>query len=117
VNGPADDVNADGRRRSARDAPEPVPLSESLKAFSRRMGLAEPDVLHIVFGRWEEVVGINVSAHVRPLRLQETTLVVVADHPAWATQIRHLAPEILSRLRDVCGAASTPERLEVRVRA
>ena len=109
-------ARTDGRGRSARDPQEPVPLSESLQALSRRMGLAGPDVLHIVFGRWEEVVGEAVSAHVRPLRLQETTLVVVADHPAWAAQIRHLAPEILSRLRDVCGPANAPERLEVRVR-
>ena len=37
-----------------------------------------------------------------------STLVVSADHPAWATQMRHLAPDILARLREVCGAPARP---------
>jgi predicted nucleic acid-binding Zn ribbon protein len=44
------------------------------------------------------------------------TLVVSADHPAWATQLRHLAPDILARLTEVCGAQNALERLDVRVR-
>lgn len=108
-----------GRRhgRAERHPQEPVPLAQSLQAVSERLGMAGPDVLHVVFGRWEEVVGAAMAAHVRPLRLQETTLVVVADQPAWATQVRHLAPQVLGRLRDVCGPTKAPERLEVRVRA
>jgi predicted nucleic acid-binding Zn ribbon protein len=103
-------------RRDKRFGDGPVPLAESLRVFSERMGTAAPDVLRVVFGHWEEVVGPAMSAHVRPLRLQETTLVVVADQPAWATQVRHLASDVLARLRDVCGSERAPEHLEVRVR-
>jgi len=85
--------------------------------LSQRMGVAGPDVLSTVFGHWAELVGPSMAAHVRPLRLQQQTLVVSADHPAWATQVRHLATEILARLRDACGAEHAPEHLEVRVRA
>lgn len=92
-------------------------MAQSLQAISERLGMAGPDVLHVIFGRWEEVVGAAVAAHVRPLRVQDTTLVVVVDHPAWATQMRHLAPQVLGRLREVCGPTNAPERLEVRVRA
>lgn len=109
----------DRRRRDAASHPpeDPVPLAQSLRVVSERMGMGGPDVLRVVFGSWEEVVGVSIAAHVRPLRLQESTLVVVADHPAWATQVRHLAPELLGRLREVCGTSHSPERLEVRVRS
>ena len=95
----------------------PVPLSEALGVLSQRMGVAGPDVLSTVFGHWAELVGASMAAHVRPLRLQERTLIVTADHPAWATQVRHLATDILARVRDACGAEHGPEHLEVRVRA
>ncbi|MGH9121027.1 MAG: DciA family protein [Acidimicrobiales bacterium] len=50
------------------------------------------------------------------MRVDGVTLVVSADHSAWATQMRHLAPDILARIRDVCGAQHAVERLDVRVR-
>ncbi len=104
-------------RRDRWDGGGPVPLAQSLRALSDRMGLAPPDVLRVVFSRWEEVVGPTMSVHVRPVRLEETTLVVVADHPAWATQVRHLASEVLARLGDACGSEHAPDHLEVLVRA
>ena len=99
-----------------RSADGPMPLSEALGALSKRLGGPSPDVLSALFGRWEQIVGGAMAAHVRPVRLQDTTLVVSADHPAWATQARHLAPDILARIRDACGAEEAPERLDVRVR-
>jgi len=80
--------------------------------------MAGPDVLGVIFGHWEEIVGPSMAAHVRPQRLRDDTLVVVADHPAWATQVRHLAADILNSVRAACGgAAEGPRNLEVRVRA
>lgn len=104
----------DGR---GRNTDGPVPLSDVLAALSERIGIAAPDVLSVVFGRWEQLVGTAMAAHVRPLKLQERTLVLAADHPAWATQVRHLATEILAKIAEACAPAASPERLEVRVRA
>lgn len=105
------------RDRRARSGDGPVPLSKVLGLLSERMGVAGPDVLGVVFGRWEELVGPTMASHVRPVRLREGTLVVAADHPAWATQARHLAPDILARVAAACPPESAPDRLEVRVRA
>lgn len=104
------------RRRRQHDGGDPVRLSESLGAVSERMGVGRSDVVGVVFGRWEELVGPAMAAHVRPLRLHGSALVVVADHPAWATQVRHLAPDVLARLAEACAPAAGPETLEVRVR-
>ncbi len=90
-------------------------MSEALGAVAGRFGLGRTDLISVVFGRWEELVGPSVAAHVHPVRLVAGTLVVSADHPAWATQIRHLAPEILERVASECGSEGTPVRLEIRV--
>lgn len=105
------------RGRRGRSSDGPVPLSEALGVLSERMGVAGPDVLGAVFGRWEELVGETMASHVRPVRLREATLVVSADHPAWATQVRHLSSEILAKVAAACPPGAAPEHLEVRVRA
>lgn len=93
-----------------------MPIGALLGDVASRLGAGRADVVGSVFVRWEEVVGPSVAAHVRPLRMEGVTLVVAADHPAWATQIRQLTPDILRRLADVCGEDCVPERLDVRVR-
>jgi len=95
----------------------PVPMADVLGAVAGRMGLGRTDIIATVFGRWEELVGSSVASHVRPLRLVGDTLIVSADHPAWATQIRHLAPEILERMASEFGPGGAPVRLEIRVRS
>jgi predicted nucleic acid-binding Zn ribbon protein len=69
----------------------------------------------VVFGHWEAIVGPAIAVHVHPLRLEGATLFVGADHPAWVTQVRHLAPQILERVSEACAEGEAPERLEVRV--
>jgi predicted nucleic acid-binding Zn ribbon protein len=91
-------------------------MADALGAVAGRLGLGKTDLIGLVFGRWEELVGPSVAAHVRPLRLVAGTLIVSADHPAWATQLRHLAPEILERVASELGGEGAPVRLEIRVR-
>lgn len=66
-----------------------------------------------VFGRWDEAVGEQVAAHVKPVKLDEGVLVVEVDDPAWATQVKFLTPTITQRLGEVAGVLV--ERIEVRV--
>jgi predicted nucleic acid-binding Zn ribbon protein len=70
-------------------------------------------VLGGVFGRWDEAVGAAVAAHVQPVRLTGTTLLVEVDDPAWATQLKFLERTLRTRLLEVAGA--TVEVVEVRV--
>ncbi|HEX6451488.1 MAG TPA: DUF721 domain-containing protein [Trebonia sp.] len=59
-----------------------------------------------VFGRWAEIVGAQVAAHVTPETFDEGELVVLADSPAWATQMRLLAPQVLKRLGEELGVGT-----------
>lgn len=92
---------------------EPRPVSASLERVSERLGLGAPSTLGAVFTRWEQTVGPDVAAHVRPLTLRDGLLVVVADHPAWAAGVRLLAGEVLDRVWEAGGERVT--ELVVRV--
>lgn len=102
---------------------DPVPISATLSGLVRSLGPVERGsrtpsgatsaAMGGVFGRWEEAVGAAVAAHVQPVKLDGSVLVVEVDDPAWATQIRFLEATLRERLREVAGASV--ERLEVRV--
>ena len=66
-----------------------------------------------VFGKWDEAVGAQIAARVRPIKLDQGTLLVEADTSTWATQVKFLADTIISRLRDE--AQVEIEQVEVRV--
>ena len=105
----------------ARD--EPIPLSDSLHSVVRGLRpetassstspSASAATLGGVFGRWEHAVGAAVAAHVQPVKLDGTTLVVLVDDPAWATQLKFLESTLRERLLEVAGARI--ERIDVRV--
>ncbi len=56
-----------------------------------------------VFGRWTELVGDEVAAHVTPEQLEDGKLTVRTDSTAWATQLRLLAPTLVRRLNEQLG--------------
>jgi predicted nucleic acid-binding Zn ribbon protein len=51
-----------------------------------------------VFGAWERVVGSEIAAKSRPVKLEDGELTVEAVSTAWATQLRLLSSGILSRI-------------------
>ncbi len=47
--------------------------------------------------------GPQIAAHVRPIKLDQATLLVEADTATWATQVKFLADTIITRLREEAG--------------
>ena len=77
-----------------------------------RLGSAPtPAVMEAVFTRWDELVGPELGGHLRPLRVDGRALVVVVEHPAWATRARMESGQILARLKEL--GDTSIERLEV----
>jgi len=106
------------RRRPRRDAgpdPGPRPLSDALDVLVGHFGQGDAGAFGAIFARWEEIAGPDLAGHVQPLRISGDALVVRADHPAWATQVRALAPTLLAQVREVTGGA--PTRLDVVIRS
>lgn len=104
--------------RALRERPhdeEPVSLAVSLDRLSRSLGAPSGRALETVFARWADVVGEAVAAHVRPVSLRSGALVVAADDPAWASEVRWLAADLLARLADSAGH-EVATGIEVQVR-
>lgn len=51
-----------------------------------------------ILTRWERIVGPEIAAHCRPVRLEAGRLSCVAESTAWATQIRLLTAVLLERI-------------------
>ena len=98
---------------SRRGDDEPRALSDSLDALLRSLRGPGRQSLGGVFGRWDEVVGAAVAAHVRPVRLDRGVLTVEVTEPAWATQVAFMADELRDRLASEVGV--TVDRIEARV--
>ncbi|MGA1073834.1 MAG: DciA family protein [Ilumatobacteraceae bacterium] len=92
---------------------DPVTVSSSLDAVVRSLRGPDRSTVSGLFGRWDDVVGDQVAAHVRPLKLDAGVLLVEVDDPAWATQVKFLAGTIIERLADVAGVRV--DRIEARV--
>ena len=92
-------MSAERRRRRSGPDTGPQPVGQSLDAVLGRMG-ASPSrsTTELVFSRWGEVAGPELADHLRPVRLQDSVLLIGVDHPAWATRARMEAPQILARL-------------------
>lgn len=102
-------------RQPVQSSVEPRPLHASFAQFLTGIGIdASPRAVEGVFERWEEIVGTQVAAHAWPVSLKHGRLTVLVDHPAWASQLRYLAPVLLERFQRSVGEV-VAEELVVRV--
>jgi hypothetical protein len=75
-------------------------VGESLESVARQLGLGSPSLIASVFGDWSAVVGPVLAAHSRPERLHEGELTISVDEPAWATEVRFLSGDIITRVNE-----------------
>lgn len=54
-----------------------------------------------IFRVWEDVVGENLARRCEPVKLVGGRLVVRAENPAWATEVRYLTTSIVERANEV----------------
>lgn len=66
-------------------------------------GWREKAAVGAVFGHWEDIVGPQLALHSKPESFDSGELTVSADSPAWATQLRLMAPQLLKRLAEELG--------------
>jgi predicted nucleic acid-binding Zn ribbon protein len=66
-------------------------------------GWRERAAVGAVFGHWQDIVGPQLALHSKPESFDSGELTVSADSPAWATQLRLMAPQLLKRLAEELG--------------
>jgi predicted nucleic acid-binding Zn ribbon protein len=93
---------------------EPKKLSELLDRTAKRLGGPSTGTSSTVFSRWEEVVGADIAGHARPVSLHGGTLLLAVDHPAWATELRYMTSDLLTRISEATGRSEVTE-IHIRV--
>jgi len=97
-----------GRRLRGYSGPGPDPRDPQLfgallAKLVKTRGWQKPAAEARVFGEWEKVVGPEVAAHSRPVKLEDGELTVEAESTAWATQLRLLAGKLIVRIAGEVG--------------
>ena len=97
-----------GRRLRGYSGPGPDPRDPQLfgtllAKLVKTRGWQKPAAEARVFGAWEKVVGAEVAAHSRPVKLEDGELTVEAESTAWATQLRLLAGKLIKRIAGEVG--------------
>jgi len=85
------------------DPRDPQPFGAILERLVKARGWGRPAAEATVFGAWERVVGPDIAAHSRPVKLEGGELTVEAESTAWATQLRMLAGTLLVRIAAAVG--------------
>jgi len=85
------------------DERDPQPLGRAVDRLVGEHGWGQDLAVHGAVARWDQVVGPDVAAHVRPERYSAGELTVRADSTAWATQVKLLAPNLVRRLNEEIG--------------
>lgn len=91
---------------SAAAGGEPQSLGSAIEELLTNRGWEVQASVATVFARWPAIVGSELAAHTRPESFDDGELVVVADSPAWATQVRLLTAKLIGRLREELGDGS-----------
>ena len=62
-----------------------------------------------VMGRWPQIVGPELAAHVAPVTFEDGVLTVRCESTAWATQLRLMQSQLLARITEDIGAGVVVE--------
>jgi predicted nucleic acid-binding Zn ribbon protein len=82
---------------------DPQPLTAAVGGLLSARGWREKAAVGAVFGHWQDIVGPQLALHTKPESFDSGELTVSADSPAWATQLRLMAPQLLKRLAEELG--------------
>lgn len=98
---------ARGRRRrwsgAGPDERDPQPFGSLVARVSLDRGWSPRLTDATVLGRWPQLVGADIADHCTPLSLRDGELVLQAESTAWATQLRTLQRQLLTRLAAAVG--------------
>ena len=95
---------------------EPARVGTPLDRIMRNLGASLPGTMRSVFDAWPDLVGEQVAAHAAPTSLRDGVLVVTVADPAWATQLRFLGAELVTKIAERFGPEEVTS-VEVRVRS
>lgn len=86
------------------DDRDPQTLSRAVHRLVDAKGWAAEVNVRTLLARWALLVGPTLALHSKPERYADAELTVRTDSTAWATQLRHMAPQLVAMLNEQLGA-------------
>lgn len=82
----------------------PLKQAQSINALLKEMlgkpGLGEQITRHQAWLIWDKIVGKQIAARARPLRLRKGVLEIAVDHPVWMQQLQMMKTQILAKIQE-----------------
>lgn len=70
-----------------------------LKEMLAKPGLGEQITRHQAWLVWDKIVGNQIAARARPLRLRKGVMEIAVDHPVWMQQLQMMKLQILTKIQ------------------
>jgi predicted nucleic acid-binding Zn ribbon protein len=80
------------------DARDPQLFGDLISRLVKTRGWQQETAQARIFGTWDKLVGAELAAHCRPVKLEDKQLTIEAESTAWATQLRGLSVALLGRI-------------------
>lgn len=99
--------DARARRRRAQEHPNEMPFSpgrdphgldDVLTNLTQELGWKAPLAKSDLITDWPDIVGPDIAARTRVLGVTDSTLSILCESTAWATQLRLMKTEVLTKL-------------------
>ena len=79
---------------------DPAPLGDTMDALALSLGWQAALAQSRVITSWAAIVGEATAAHAAVVAIEDGVLSVLCDSTAWATQLRLMRRDLLTRLAD-----------------
>ena len=89
--------------RWGRSLAKPVSIATVLRERIAALGIGRLLQEASVEARWAELVGPEIAAHTRTIKVDEGRLFVAVDEPAWRQELMYQKEAILERLNSAVG--------------
>lgn len=100
-------TSADARKRSVREPGATTPfgggrdprgIAEVMAALTAKLGWASPLARSELLDSWSDLVGEETAGHSSPVGIEDGVLTISCDSTAWATQLRLMRSQIVTRI-------------------
>lgn len=79
---------------------DPLALGEAVESLTEQLGWASQLDRSELLASWAEIAGAEIAAHSHPVGIHEGILTVRCGSTAWATQLRMMREQVLSRIAE-----------------
>lgn len=92
-----------GRTASGSGDRDPMALGDALEGLIQERGWATEVNVHLLLGRWPDLVGQAVAEHSVPESYRDKVVVVRCSSTTWAAQLGLMAPQLVAKLNASLG--------------